>query len=476
MNLFARNQLHLVAIEQIRLLYRSMTAVILANLFIGLVLVYALWDVTSRHILIVWIGFIFGLSLLRVILYIFYRAKFNGNTAQLFAWILVASNAVSGLLWGFGTVAMFPGQVEHQLFILFVLSGMGAGSLPSLGMYLPAFYAYFPISILPIGIKLILVGEKFEIALGLLSLAYIIVLSTLVLNINRAIKESLKLRFEKIGLVEQLREQKEEAEQANISKSKFLAAASHDLRQPLHALTLFTSVLDEAISNPKVRAVVEQINSSVQALQSLFNALLDISRLEAGVMKVEKTDFPLQSLLNKLVNEYNPQALEKGLHISWPSVSHTVHSDPALLEQILRNYISNAIRYTQNGEVRIDCESADGQLTIKVIDTGVGIPVEEQRAIFEEFHQLSNPERDRSKGLGLGLAIVERSAKLLGHAIEVESTLGKGSTFSIIVALSTASTTPITAITHASPPHAALRQLDDMFVVVIDDEARSSKP
>ena len=234
-------------------------------------------------------------------------------------------------------------------------------------------------------------------------------------------------------LVKQLQEQKGDAEQANIAKSKFLAAASHDLRQPLHALTLFTSVLDEEIKYPKTRRVVDQIKASVDALKNLFNALLDISKLDAGVIKVERTDFNLQPLLDKLANDFEPLAKEKGLQIDCSICTYAVRSDLTQLEQILRNYISNAIRYTDNGEIKLTCVADDKNITINVIDTGIGIAQDKQQEIFEEFHQLSNPERDRSKGLGLGLAIVHRTAKLLGHRINVESQPGKGSTFSISV-------------------------------------------
>lgn len=469
MNLFARSQFNLVEIEQIRLLYRSTVSVVLANLFIGLVLVYALWDVTSRHTLLVWLEIIIGLSLLRSILFVLYRFKFNVNNARQFSKIFITSNALSGLIWGLGAVAMFPEQVEYQLFILFVLCGMGAGSLPSLGVYLPAFYSYFPVSILPIGIKLLHVGEKFQIALGLMAFAYVIVLSILVLNIHRAIRESLQLRFENIELVQQLREQKEEAEQANISKSKFLAAASHDLRQPLHALTLFTSVLDEYITSSKARKVVDQIKSSVNALQSLFNALLDISRLEAGVMIVDKGDFQLQPLLEKLANEYEPQAVEKGLRLRRFACDYVARSDPSLVEQILRNYLSNAIRYTDKGEVQIECSVSNDNIKVSVIDTGRGIPQSEQKAIFREFHQLHNPERDRSKGLGLGLAIAQRSAKLLKHRIGLESKPDKGSTFWIeIDRTSTAQSNEVADIEITA--HISGQSAQKPLLVVIDDE------
>ena len=288
-------------------------------------------------------------------------------------------------------------------------------------------------------------------------------------QLQNEVDESLRLRNENIELMEELRKQKDEAEQANIAKSKFLAVASHDLRQPLHALSLFTSVLDEQIQYPRARRVVDQIRGSVQALQGLFNALLDISRLEAGVMQVEKTDFNLQELLEKLANDFTPQAQEKGLVINWPEDLYYIYSDPVLLEQILRNYISNAIRYTDSGSVTIDCKAEGSDwLTISVMDTGLGIPKNEQQAVFHEFHQVGNPERDRSKGLGLGLAIVERTARLLDHLISLDSEPGKGSVFRVRVQHSCQlDETKLSACEDARTSSPEQKSL----VVVIDDEA-----
>ena len=462
------SQTEKVRFEQIRILYRSLIPVILANILVSPAVVFGLWDVASHQALVAWQGLVIVLVVMRVVLYFNYRRRFTPERVRRFALYFFMGNALSGLTWGLGAAVLLPAsELDYQLFVLFVLTGMGAGSLPSLGVFLPAFYAYFPISTLPVGIKLMLAGDKIHFSLGLMSIAYVVVLSVLVLNMNRAIIQSLKLRFENMDLVEQLQEQKNEAEQANISKSRFLAAASHDLRQPLHALTLFTTVLDESISYPKVRKVVDQINASVQALESLFNALLDISRLDAGVTKVEKTDFLLNPLLENLVNEYEPQATQKGLRLRWSACSFAVRSDPSLLEQILRNYLSNAIRYTETGEVHIGCEANTNFVTIGVIDSGAGIPEDEQKTIFREFYQLSNPERDRSKGLGLGLAIVQRSAKLLGHAIDLQSHPGEGSSFSITVDRVTSKETTSDALPEIQTINLSL---EHTLVVVIDDE------
>lgn len=454
--------------EQVKILYQLLLPILLISLVVSSALLYGLWDVTSQTALTVWMGLMLTVLILRAVSFFIYRHHSKPVHVQKYVMYYVIGNAAAGLVWGIGAVVLFPAQeLEYQLFILFVLVGMGAGSVSTYTAYLPAFFVYFPISMLPACIKLFLIGDPIHLSLGIMNIAYIIALSYLGTKINRTLKQSLKLRFENIDLVEQLREQKNEAEHANIAKSKFLAAASHDLRQPLYALTLFTSVLDEYIKYPKARRVVDQIKASVEALQNLFNALLDISRLDAGVMKVEKTDFHLQPMFEKLANDFGPQAKEKGLNIVWPICSYGVHSDPMLFEQILRNYVSNAIRYTDSGEVRITCEVDGEWLIINVIDTGIGIPAEDQQAIFEEFHQLSNPERDRSKGLGLGLAIVQRTASLLGHSINMVSQPGEGSTFSI--KLKQANIAESTTVVDSEVKN-KIKQ-NSTFMIVIDDEA-----
>ena len=460
---------HKVLVEQIRLLHRSQLPILAVNVVVSTALLYGLWDVVSQSTLTTWIALMFFVITLRVFSWILYRRTFQPAHAQKYGLYFVIGTGLTGLLWGVGGVVLFPDQgLEYQLFILFTLVGLGAGSVSSLTTYLPAFFVFFPTSMLPIGVQLFIVGDPIHFALGLMTFAYVIALTYFGININRTLKESLKLRFENIDLVEQLRKQKEEAELANIAKSKFLAAASHDLRQPLHALTLFTSVLDESIQYPKVRKVVDQINASVQALQSLFNALLDVSRLDAGVMTVEKNDFLIQPLLQKLANDFNPQAKEKGLTILWEQNDFIVHSDEALLERILRNYLSNAIRYTNHGEIRVNCEDQGNLLNIHVVDTGVGIPAQEQQAIFEEFHQLSNPERDRSKGLGLGLAIVQRTAKLLEHPISLSSQPGKGSCFTITVEKK--ENTDRLVLSKNSIVNNNPNNPEDCLIIVIDDE------
>ena len=424
---------HELLVEQVKRIYSTVVLMIFTNLASASAVSFILWNEVPPQVLIIWISIMLIVLCWRFFLYRQYKKNYQPESTRRFANYYAIGTGLTGILWGFaGAMMLVPQEPSHQFFILAIVGGLAAGSVNSATAYLPAFLAYTPISMLPASAVLLISGGS-NTLLGIMTLVFVFSVSYIGVTVHRSYIDSLKLRFENLELVEQLKEQKYEAEQANIAKSKFLAAASHDLRQPLHALSLFTSVLDEATDSPKRHRVAAQIKASVEALHNLFNALLDISRLDAGVIEVVKNSFYLQPLLDKLSNDFHPLAKEKGLHFGYPTCTYAVHSDPTLLERILRNYISNALRYTHNGEVTVTCIANGKDITINVSDTGLGIAKEDQQIIFAEFHQLSNPERDRSKGLGLGLAIVKRTAKLLGHPINVKSQPGKGSVFSIKV-------------------------------------------
>lgn len=223
------------------------------------------------------------------------------------------------------------------------------------------------------------------------------------------------------------------AQQADHSKTRFLAAASHDLRQPLQALGLFVATLAQRQLPDDIKNIVGKIEGSLEALEHLLDGLLDISRLDAGAVETHSVTFPLQSLFDRMFLEFEPLAERKGLRFRVIRTSAMVRSDPALLERILRNLLSNAIRYTQTGGVVTGCLHRNKTLRIEIWDSGLGIAPEDQKEIFREFRQLSPGVGSERQGLGLGLAIVERLSQLLGLQIEVRSSLGRGSMFAIVL-------------------------------------------
>jgi two-component system, sensor histidine kinase len=229
-----------------------------------------------------------------------------------------------------------------------------------------------------------------------------------------------------------LREQKDAAERANSAKSRFLAAASHDLRQPMHALSLLVSAAQRETDPDAQSVIIRRIETGTSALSDLLNSLLDISRLDGGGVQVRQEDFALDSLMHRLQDTYQGLAEEKGLELVIRPTKACTHSDPALLERIVGNLLSNAIRYTPSGgAVYVAVRPRGQEWVIQVRDNGPGIPLQDQQTIFQEFVQLSNPQRDRSLGLGLGLAIVQRLVQLLDHRVEVRSRPGQGATFGL---------------------------------------------
>jgi PAS domain S-box-containing protein len=236
---------------------------------------------------------------------------------------------------------------------------------------------------------------------------------------------------ERRQMVEALETARNAAETANRAKSSFLAAASHDLRQPVQALTLFTSALEERLADHPAAALAALIRQALVALQGLLESLLDISRLDAGVVEVNLSRLSLGEIITPLEAEYAARASAKGLRFRVTCADHWTETDPKLLGRVLRNLLENALRYTDRGGILLGCRRRSDRLMLQVVDTGIGIPHEKVEAVFQEFVQLHNEARDRSKGLGLGLAIVRRLLALMGHTLEVRSVPGRGTTFSI---------------------------------------------
>ena len=230
-----------------------------------------------------------------------------------------------------------------------------------------------------------------------------------------------------------LAEAKETAELANTSKTRFLTAASHDLRQPLQAISSHTDLLAISNTTPALAKPIKQLGDATRAMQELLEGLLDVSKLDTGTIRPEIRTFSVSSLLSQLRAQYQSIAMEKGLSLKLMPCTAVVRSDPTLLRVILQNLISNAIKYTHQGKVIIGCRHRGELLRIEVWDSGIGIPEDKQEAVFEEFYQLGNPARDRSKGAGIGLAIVKRMTNLLNHPLYMHSVAGKGSSFSIEV-------------------------------------------
>ncbi|KQW51447.1 hypothetical protein ASD88_02045 [Pelomonas sp. Root662] len=267
---------------------------------------------------------------------------------------------------------------------------------------------------------------------------------------------------------DQLVQLKDEAERTNAAKTRFLAAASHDLRQPMHSISLLIGVLRTRLVDPAQIDLADKVQSSVTTMENLFGNLLDISKLDAGAVHPHVEDVDLGWLLERAAQTWLPQAQEKGLSLRVRPGRWVVRGDATLLERIVGNLLANAIRYTRSGGVLVGCRRRGKQCELQIWDTGPGIAPEHLEAIFEEFFRIGAPGTGQEKGLGLGLSIVRRCAHILGYSIAVQSREGRGSVFKVLL--------PLAAGTAASPAaagavNAPLQALDGNFVVVVDDEA-----
>ncbi|QQV77537.1 PAS-domain containing protein [Sphingomonas aliaeris] len=277
--------------------------------------------------------------------------------------------------------------------------------------------------------------------------------------VNRALSQE---NAERLAVEAELREAKTAAEQANISKTRFLAAASHDLLQPLNAARLFVAALSDRRLALPTRALVRQTGSALDSVEDLLEALLEISRLDAGAITVDPIDFALDELLRSMKAEFLPIARERGLVLKIEESGQWVRSDPRLLRRILQNLISNGLRYTTHGSIEVTVTLHDGALEIAVTDTGMGIAPEHHAEVFEEFRRIG----DTGRGIGLGLAIVQRATRMLGHGMTLESRIGQGSRFALIVPPGQPRTVAEVAI---APVRRG--QLDGQAILVIDNEA-----
>jgi two-component system, sensor histidine kinase len=402
--------------------------------------VFTVWGDAPKSWLLTWLGVAIAVQVVSLVITHRYSARMRRfgapDLAQASRWgfhIALVFGA-QGIVWGSATLLILVvDSTSHQILLLVMALAypfatlFGTSFWPSVQYFL----------MLPMGglaiLALILKGDNGSLGLAAIFFVALLIVHSMARQAYTSTMSGIQLQFDKDELVEQLRAQTNIAEQASAAKSKFLAAASHDLRQPLHALGLFTAALRERVTGIETKPLMGSIEQSVSALSGLLDALLDLSRLDAGIVQAHVRHVDLAPLLRTLSVEYEPQALAKRLNWYCRGSDVVAQTDPVLLETVLRNLLGNALRYTQNGSVGIECTREGDTVRIEVADTGAGIAPEHHREIFREFFQLHNPERDRTKGLGLGLAIVERLSLILGHRIELRSAPGQGTAFTLFL-------------------------------------------
>jgi len=434
--------------EQVRARIAMYPTMIGSQLMVAVLLVWLMWDVVAHDTLLGWMALVYGVHLFE--LSSWWRAKAvvdDVSSCRKWDWRFKLHTTFAAAAWGVGWIVMFiPADLGYQALLICVAMGMTAGAVTINPVHRPSLFIYLGVLLMPLIVRVSMEGDSTHWILAFMLLIYVAFLLNSGISLMFTFESLLRQRFEKGALLHELRIREEEiaialeaAEQANRAKSKFLATASHDLRQPLQALRLFTEALQDVAKEPESLRLAGQIGKSVNALVDMFDDLLDVSRLDAGIIQPRWQHFELFDLFDRLYVDFEPLAKAKGLALELPCCNERgmkglqcdaiVYSDPFLLERMMRNLVSNAIRYTDKGVVKVRCRCLPEAVEICVQDTGIGIRPEVLPHIFEEYYQVDNPHRDRRKGLGLGLAIVRRVEELLDYRVEVESVPGQGSSF-----------------------------------------------
>jgi len=475
---------HSSGIDHIRALYVQTPASLTGN-FIGMSLITGIFaTLANPPAMAGWLGTGVLLWALRLLHYLRYRRQPQADDDLLRSWrrswraLVLAQGAMWGvavwLFWGLGTP-------YHQISLILIVYSYCLGSVQLLATQSRVFLLFLSLVLTPTIVRIASDSSQpwhLQLA-GILTLLFCITV-LMARTYGSALGQAITLKSRTDELALKLREEtvvaeaaRRAAEAASRAKTQFFAAASHDLRQPLHAMGLFAEALRQRSHDPEVASLVNSINESVDALEGLFGELLDITRIDTGGVDVNPAPVRMRELFSRLRLHFEPIAFEKGLMLSFRGDQHVAHADPVLLERILRNLVSNAIRYSDDGGVLVSCRARQGKLLVQVWDSGIGISEQNLARIFEEFFQAQSNrplEAHHRKGLGLGLAIVKRLADLMGAQVQVRSRVGHGTVFSLDVPVGKAPRS-VEALPGGSAAKAPLGlTLQGRHIVVVEDE------
>lgn len=379
---------------------------------------------------------------------------------------------IAGLIWAILPLWSISGEPEAILpgggtvFIIIIVIGLATSALGSNTSYLPFYYA----AVSPFLLSTIVACFVSDVAglplqyIGFALVLFLVVVYYFAFNINKSFIESIELRNENKTLLSKYIDEKQKAEEANRQKSKFLAAASHDLRQPMQSLTFYSELLVEQVKSDLGQDLLKSTRESIHTLNVLLNSLLDLSKLDSGALKPSISDFPVSELFTKLDSQYSEQAKREGIKVTLLHQDNWLRSDFCLLLRVLNNVVENALVHADAKRILIAARQQKDQVLLYVFDDGIGVGEQQKKKVFEEFKQLNNDERNRSKGLGLGLSIVERTLGILEHKYNFRSDLDRGCQFIIQVDSGEAQQPKTHSI------QAANSLLTNLSVWLIDDE------
>lgn len=434
---YSDDELAFIQVEHRRSYLRLFKSTLVVQTLFPLALSYVFYSLISHTVLFGWLFTILFFTVLRgVLTFYWYNIEFNTKKTRLFEYISLTLSFIAGSLWGTTVLAMdFNLYPEESVFLNIVVFGLTAGSV-GIGSYWFEYFLIYNFSVFAIYITAYIMGipDPYYLLAICLSLFFIFMLQ-IAMVFHRSNAQNIWLIKRNEKLADNLAEKKEQAEDLADSRTRFLASASHDLRQPVQALTFFLSALQPQLSTERSKNIFTKLESCTEGINDLLSAILDISKLDSQTLIPKKEACCLNDISNSLNQQFINLADEKDLKLIFNNAPQYINGDPILLQRILSNLISNAIIYTDKGEIQISFTESDEEISIHISDTGSGLDVLEQEKIFEEFYQLDNPERDKSKGLGLGLSIVNKLCTLMNIPMQLQSQKGIGSCFSITLPL-----------------------------------------
>ncbi len=453
-----RQQLNLVR-------HHYVQGVVTFNL-VGIFLAFILYRATADPRVITWVTVLSVESLICISIYFIGVNRFLGKNATLDACVVLVLILIQCLTYSYLPYTFIP-TADPSIVVLLSMATvcLAAGSMALGSPFFLGFVASSYPSMLTVSYSLYLREETLYQWLGLAFALMLIGLSWFSAKLTKTIQRSIEISYENQNLVSNLRIALDETDEANRAKSVFLASASHDLRQPLHAIGLLNESLSHTRLNNSQQEIHQHMSSALGSTREMLDALLNISKLDAGAITPTPKPFLIRNIFNKLEPELAPTADEKGLVFRIRESIDAGHSDPFIVELILRNLIANAIRYTEQGVILIACRKRGEKLSIEVWDTGIGIPKGKYDEIFKAFNQLSNPERDSRKGFGLGLAIAQGLAQTIGTKVRLRSTPSKGSVFRFEIPQAK------TDVIEDIEDGVELSRFDGVTVMVIDDDS-----
>lgn len=463
--------------QRVEMLYGNALAVSGSALLMVAMIAIIAWPHTSHIEIIGWSIAALLVQVGDLALTAWYRAAADRATAaSKWGWRFAAASGVAGVVWGSSAFVLVDADQSLTLALIAAcLAGRATISVITHAHFPPALHAFTGPVFGLLALRYILLGGYGNAALGVMWFAVLGYLLLFGDRQARVIVAQIRLRYENEQLVGQLQQQyaladqaRARAESASRSKSLFFAAANHDLRQPLHSLGLFATALRNGTVDEAGRRMIDQILQCTESLEQLFDNLLDISKLDAGQVELKQEIVPANLVLDRLRATFAVPAQDKGLKLVVRRSRAMLYTDPTLLFRVLSNLVANAVRYTEQGGVIVACRKRRNGASIEVWDSGIGIPAEQHERIFEEFYQLNNPSRDRSRGLGLGLATVRRIVHLLDHPLAVRSSPGRGSRFGIDVPLADPNKIHSAA---ATIEQKVPNLIGGKLIMVIDDEA-----